>query len=146
MSSWITTTGTSVYQETLAAVASLAGDHEGGQGFVKPDTLGSKGITHCVKQNNFQTHLLVQIYQKLEDIQLLVERQGERITALEREVKTLKTAEFKVPEDVLDDLTQKFAAIETSALKKAKQKAPKEKAPFLIHTDPYELNKSLKKK
>ncbi|AQM50986.1 ORF2 [Wisteria badnavirus 1] len=145
MSSWISSSETSVYKDTLEAVSTLSGDHEGGEGFVKPDTLGSKGITHCVKQNNFQIQILVQITKRLEDIQLLLEKQGERINALEKEVKTLKTADFKVPEDVIDDLTKKFAAIETSALKKAKQKVTKEKTPFLIHHDPYELNKSIKR-
>lgn len=102
MSSLDTTRNSAAYTQSLAATTAIYSDNTEAVGFIDPTTVGTKGITAIIKQNNTLLHGLVTIQRRLDqlaeqilDLRVEVEKLQLRIPISAEGSKQYDSSQFK---------------------------------------------------
>nr|QBB63969.1 hypothetical protein 2 [Green Sichuan pepper vein clearing-associated virus] len=110
MNTWQLAAGTEEYQQALTATATLVKDQRPA-GFVEPHTWPSNlGEANIQRQNNAQIHLLVQILERLKELDEKVQVLSDRVSALER-----NKGHVALPDDAIAQLTEQLRSTSLSS-------------------------------
>ncbi|KAL6012835.1 hypothetical protein ACLOJK_003324 [Asimina triloba] len=122
--SWQDAAKTAEYRAALQATTSLTKDNQP-IGFVKPHEFDiNRSDTNIQRQNNTLIYLLVQALEELKELKAIVQALDRRVSSFEAKLHDKETPQL--PEDVVDQLSRQFVAVnlgtETSKANKQKHK------------------------
>lgn len=132
--SWEVTSQTKEYKDAITATTSLPADKKA-EGFVQPESVGAKGFSYTIKQNNTILQAVITLSRSVTELR-------EQVATLQQEVRNLKRPEVKLPEDALEELTRKIGGLKISEGKgKSKVIGPGTDDKLYVYCDPRDILK-----